>query len=301
MDFLSQNPMMTAQFDESLFPPFSHNDRLAAALGPGVGIETCGAGLAILAAGGMHDARPKSTAGAPVEHRFSPYTDNGGFVCYGFNEFLVSVILTFTCSTVLAIAGKDFCIVASDTRQSEGYSIHSRYAPKTHKLSQTAVLATGGMYADSMALVRRLEQRLEWYFHKHEKQMSAPALAQMLSTILYGKRFFPFYVWNVLGGLDENGEGCVFSYDPVGNFEKQKWNCAGSAGHLIQPFLDNQVGHKHQGKDESIQITQEEAIKVVKDAFTGATERDIYTGDNLEYHIITAAGVATFLHPLKKD
>jgi 20S proteasome subunit beta 6 len=35
--------------------------------------------------------------------------------------------------------------------------------------------------------------------------MSAPALAQMLSTILYSKRFFPYYVWNILGGLDENG------------------------------------------------------------------------------------------------
>lgn len=35
--------------------------------------------------------------------------------------------------------------------------------------------------------------------------MSAPALAQMLSTMLYGKRFFPYFVWNTLGGLDENG------------------------------------------------------------------------------------------------
>ena len=84
--------------------------------------------------------------------------------------------------------------------------------------------------------------------------MSAPAIAQMLSTMLYGKRFFPYYVWNTLGGLDADGKsvgdspshtllgkGCVFSYDPVGNFEKRLWNCAGSAGHLIQPFLDNQV------------------------------------------------------------
>lgn len=36
--------------------------------------------------------------------------------------------------TVLAIAGEDFCIVASDTRLSEGYSIHSRDSPKCYKL-----------------------------------------------------------------------------------------------------------------------------------------------------------------------
>jgi 20S proteasome subunit beta 6 len=36
--------------------------------------------------------------------------------------------------------------------------------------------------------------------------MSTPAVAQMLSTMLYGKRFFPYFVWNTLGGLDENGK-----------------------------------------------------------------------------------------------
>ncbi len=97
------------------------------------------------------------------------------------------------------------------------------------------------MYADAIQLVKKIGLRLEWYQHQHDKAMSSPALAQMLSTMLYGKRFFPYFVWNTLGGLDEKGEGCVFSYDPVGNFEKSKYNCAGSAGHLIQPFLDNMV------------------------------------------------------------
>ncbi|KAJ3207927.1 Proteasome subunit beta type-1 [Dinochytrium kinnereticum] len=233
---------------------------------------------------------------APVEHRFSPYTDNGG--------------------TTLAVAGEDFCIVAADTRQSEGYSINSRFAPKAHKLSDSAVLGTGGMYADSTALVKRLQQRMEWYFYKHEKTMSAPALAQMLSTILYGKRFFPYYVWNILGGLDEEGsflynnwanlrvfkgKGCVFSYDPVGNFEKQHWACSGSAGHLIQPFLDNQVGRKHHAVGRGVLPSEEEALKIVKDAFAGATERDIYTGDFLELYIIRKTGVRYECIDLKKD
>ena len=71
--------------------------------------------------------------------------------------------------------------------------------------------------------------------------MNVGALAQMLSTTLYGKRFFPYYVFNILGGLDEHGKGAVFSYDPVGNFERENWRAGGSASHLIQPFLDNQV------------------------------------------------------------
>jgi hypothetical protein len=47
--------------------------------------------------------------------RFEPYSDNGG--------------------TILAIAGNDFSVVAGDTRQSEGYSIQTRYARKVFQLS----------------------------------------------------------------------------------------------------------------------------------------------------------------------
>jgi 20S proteasome subunit beta 6 len=46
---------------------------------------------------------------------------------------------------------------------------------------------------------------MQWYQYQHAKNMSTPALAQMLSTVLYGKRFFPYFVWNTLGGLDQDG------------------------------------------------------------------------------------------------
>ncbi|KAJ3296797.1 hypothetical protein HK104_001213 [Borealophlyctis nickersoniae] len=131
--------------------------------------------------------------------------------------------------------------------------------------------------------------------------MSVDALAQMLSIILYGKRFFPYYVWNTLGGVDGEGKGCVFSYDPVGNYEKHHWNCTGSAGHLIQPFLDNQIGFKNQHNVDKGLLPEDKVVKIVKDAFTSATERDIYTGDYLEIFIVRKEGVRKERHELKKD
>lgn len=35
--------------------------------------------------------------------------------------------------------------------------------------------------------------------------MTSGAIAAMLSTILYSRRFFPYYVYNIIGGLDEEG------------------------------------------------------------------------------------------------
>lgn len=63
----------------------------------------------------------------------------------------------------------------------------------------------------------------------------------MISTILYSKRFFPYYVYNILGGLDEEGKGGVYSFDPVGSYEREFCRAAGAAQSLLQPFLDSQV------------------------------------------------------------
>jgi hypothetical protein len=36
--------------------------------------------------------------------------------------------------------------------------------------------------------------------------MGLKAIARMIQTMLYAKRFFPYYVYNILGGIEEDGE-----------------------------------------------------------------------------------------------
>lgn len=57
---------------------------------------------------------PQSLNGQPMQRQFNPYTENGG--------------------TILAIAGADFAVIAGDTRQTEGFNIQTRYAPKVFRL-----------------------------------------------------------------------------------------------------------------------------------------------------------------------
>jgi 20S proteasome subunit beta 6 len=132
--------------------------------------------------------------------------------------------------------------------------------------------------------------------------MSVTAVAQMLSITLYQKRFFPYYSFCVLGGVDENGKGAVYCYDAIGSFEREMCRANGSASALIQPFLDNQVGKKNMANKKFEEMELDEVLKIVKDAFTSATERDIYTGDNLQIFIIRKdQPVEVQLHPLKND
>ena len=149
--------------------------------------------------------------------------------------------------------------------------------------------------------------------------MSTQSIAQLASTVLYGKRFFPYYTFNIIGGLDEEGKfkivyliiqqiqlflgkGAVYSFDPVGSFEREKYRAGGSAASLIQPLLDSQIGKKNRTDADSIpEYTLEEAVQITKDAFTSAAERDIYTGDYVEIWKITALGMETELFPLRRD
>ena len=44
--------------------------------------------------------------------------------------------------------------------------------------------------------------RMKNYRYTHNKDMGTTAVAQMTATMLYHKRFFPYYVSNILAGLD---------------------------------------------------------------------------------------------------
>ena len=64
--------------------------------------------------------------------------------------------------------------------------------------------------------------------------------------------------------------------------------------------MDNVISHKNR-LDEKRDLSAEEVVEIVKDAFLTAGERDIYTGDAVEIMIITADGIKTESFQLKAD
>jgi len=59
----------------------------------------------------------------------------------------------------------------------------------------------------------------------------------------------PYYAFNLLCGLDRDGQGCVFGYDAIGSYDKLTYGVQGSGNSLGAPILDNQfVGHNFKDK-----------------------------------------------------
>lgn len=217
----------------------------------------------------------------PRKHHFSPYSDNGG--------------------TTVAIAGDDFVMVGSDTRLAGRAAILSRKQTKVFPLTSNTMLASTGCWADVLSLNKDLQARLTLYSQEHHDEMTTTAIAQLVSTLLYWRRFFPYYVSNMVVGLDEEGAGVVYHYDPVGHMEKLKFSAAGASVAQIQPLLDNQLGALNMKDTAPPKITKALAHQLMHDAFISAAERDVNTGDACILYTITKDGVAEEEIPLRRD
>lgn len=220
-----------------------------------------------------------------IKHpEFSPYTDNGG--------------------TAAAICGDDYVIVATETRLASGYYVYTRDQPKIFQLTPQTLLACSGCWCDVLSFAKVIQSRIRNYLHEHNRTISTPACAQLVSTMLYYKRFFPYYVSTLVAGFDDQGKGVVYHYDPVGSFEAHRYSVSGSSSALIQPLLDHLVGRKYidglTARDD-VNLTLDQALSIMKDLFVSAGERDIYVGDEVEIQIVTRSGIQVQRIQLRKD
>ncbi|KAF0992391.1 hypothetical protein HZS_2669 [Henneguya salminicola] len=192
---------------------------------------------------------------------FQPYSWNGG--------------------SIIAISGDSYVVLACDNRMSEGYIIHSRNTSKIQKLTDKLYIAICGFHGDASAFLKILDIKIKNYQKNHKKVMRLIKFNNLLiSNTLYSHRFFPYYTYIILAGIDEHGKGAVFSYDPVGSYERVTCRASGSGAAIIQPILDNQISLKNQNNPQSFLHDPLSVAKFVHDVFCSATERDIYTGDS---------------------
>ena len=127
-----------------------------------------------------------------------------------------------------------------------------------------------------------MKAKLEIYDYKIERQPSTESVAHLVSKTLYGRRFFPYYTFNLVAGLDKNGKGVVHGYDAIGSYGSDRALAQGSGAHMIIPYLDAEVvGYSSPNHRSKPKLAVDSARQLVFNAFRSAAERDIYTGDKL--------------------
>lgn len=240
--------------------------------------------------------------------------------------FLLSVLLVLTTAEfepyqlngglVSAVAGKDYCLLASDTRMMDGgYEIFTRdhlssrlWGIADHKFlhqdgsltlkegteevtsKPSTFVASAGCSADCEALKRHL--RLD--VRAHGANLYPHQVAALLSNTLYQRRGFPYYAFCVVAGCGTAG-GEAYVYDAIGSYEQVAVASSGTGRELLQPILDRlftssssafQSGVTIAGVMPKVVSTQvdceaEEAVERIIQAYQAVTEREIGVGDSL--------------------
>ncbi|KAH9411043.1 proteasome [Ordospora pajunii] len=211
------------------------------------------------------------------DERFNPYEDNSG--------------------TTVCLKQEGFIVISADTRHSSSMSINSREMSKIYRIGDFFLTATG-FYADGHEVYVKMKYEMKKY--ENDGRMSIHSAANMLSKILYSKRFFPYYAFCTLSGF-EDGKPHIYEYDPLGSFGSVTCICNGSGKPMIQPLLDSFIDKKNWHGASITGVSEEDCVKLVAKAFNAAAERDVKTKDGLEMYVLRDGSVDRRMIALRRD
>jgi len=185
-----------------------------------------------------------------------------------------------TGTTTLGLVLKDGVVLAADRRATAGTLIAHKRTRKVYRLDDNLGLTTAGLVGDLQVLARYITAEVELYKLKRNTSMPVESCATLTANILSGRRYFPYWVQLVIGGVDRTG-GHVFSLDLAGGSLPDKYVSTGSGSPYVYGVLEDHY------RDE---MTVAEGIDLAIRSVTMAMRRDAASGEGIDVAAITKDG-----------
>ena len=125
-------------------------------------------------------------------------------------------ILEYNGAAIIAMTGKDCVGIAADRRLGIQLATIATDFVKVFQMQPKLFVGLAGLATDVQTLKNLLEFRLGLYKLKEERDMSPKVFSHLLSTLLYEKRFGPYFVEPIVAGLDESGKPFLSAMDLIG-------------------------------------------------------------------------------------
>ena len=173
-----------------------------------------------------------------------------------------------TGTTTVGLVCKDCVILGSESKSTLGYLISSKTAQKVYQIDDRMAVTTAGSSGDAQALVRLIQAEIKIYKLSRNNEITVNATATLLSNVLQSARWYPYWAMLILGGVDNAG-GHVYSIDPIGGTEEDKYTATGSGSPMAYGVLEDSF---REG------LTKDEGVRLAVRAIRSARERDIFSG-----------------------
>lgn len=185
-----------------------------------------------------------------------------------------------TGTTTLGMVCKNCVVMASEHRATMGTLIAHKTTQKIFRIDNHLALTTAGLVGDAQLLARWLTAEAELFNLKRNQEMTVKAAATLMANILSGRRYFPYWVQLLIGGLDSNG-GHVFSLDAAGGAIPDNYITTGSGSPYVYGILEDYYKEN---------MTPNEGIDLSIRAIHAAMKRDAASGNGIEVILIDKKG-----------
>ncbi len=183
-------------------------------------------------------------------------------------------------TTTVGIMCKDGVVLATETRATAGSLIAHKRTQKLFQINDRLGMTIAGLVGDAQILIRDMRAECELYKYHRERDISIKGAATLLSNILYQRRFYPYYVQLLIGGVDEEGPS-IYSLDAAGGSIPDKYVSTGSGSVMVYGVLEDRY-------KEGLSV--EEGMELVIRGLKAAMERDSYSGGEISIATITKDG-----------
>ena len=183
-------------------------------------------------------------------------------------------------TTTLGLVCTDGIVMATEMRATMGNLIGHKTTQKLFQISDNMALTVAGLVGDAQMLARWLTAEVKLYELKTGTTMSLRAASTLMANIMNGRRYMPFWVQLLLGGIDSEG-GHVYSLDAAGGSIPDKFQTTGSGSPFVYGVLEDRF-------IDDLSVEQGKVLGV--SALTAAMKRDSASGDGISMCVIDSNG-----------
>ncbi len=180
----------------------------------------------------------------------------------------------------LGLVCTDGIVMATEMRATMGNLIGHKTTQKLFQISDNMALTVAGLVGDAQMLARWLTAEVKLYELKTGTTMSLRAASTLMANIMNGRRYMPFWVQLLLGGIDSEG-GHVYSLDAAGGSIPDKFQTTGSGSPFVYGVLEDRF-------IDDLSVEQGKVLGVR--ALTAAMKRDSASGDGISMCVIDSNG-----------
>mmetsp|Transcript_21739 Transcript_21739/g.30721 ORF Transcript_21739/g.30721 Transcript_21739/m.30721 type:complete len:209 (-) Transcript_21739:262-888(-) len=198
-------------------------------------------------------------------------------------------ILEYNGSGMIAMTGKNCVAIASDMRLGIQQQTVATNVHKVFKMHDKCYIGMAGLQTDMLSLEQKFKFRLKMYELREDRKIKPSTFANLVSSVLYEKRFGPWFIEPLVAGLEDT-EGkkdvpFICAMDLIG------------APVYTKDFLvSGTCSEQLYGTCEAMykaDMEPDDLFETISQCLLASVDRDCLAGWGAEVIIITPDGVTT--------